>query len=138
MAPPEALEGLDLARWAKETEGTIFRNEKVSSRHERRRLRQVDEEEAALEGEVADLRVEEASLASTAKKPTREHKRLKTWVSWVYLLTDLLYFLLLLSFVEQGKKNKKLRDKDPYSEDKGPEAFLAHFTNRTANSMKVT
>ena len=82
VAPPEGLEGLDLAHWAKETEGTIFRNEKVSSRHERRRLRQVDEEEAALEGEVADLRVEEASIASTAKKPTREHKRLKTWVSW--------------------------------------------------------
>jgi hypothetical protein len=40
--------------------------------------------------------------------PKREHKRLKHW----------------------GKKNKKLRDKDPYGEDNGAVSYTAYSTNR--------
>lgn len=41
-------------------------------------------------------------------KPKRDHKRLKHW----------------------GKKNKKLRDKDPYSESNGAVSYVAYSTNR--------
>ena len=41
-------------------------------------------------------------------KPRREHKRLKNW----------------------GKKNKKLRDKNPYGEENGVASYVAYSTNR--------
>ena len=48
------------------------------------------------------------SLSQSPLKPRREHKRLKHW----------------------GKKNKKLRDKTPYSEENGVAAYVAYSTNR--------
>eukprot|EP01033_Poteriospumella_lacustris_P017485 gene17485-12505_t len=62
-------------------------------------------EVAALDGAAAAAgRVDDGSGA----RVKREHKRTKRW----------------------GKKDRKLRDKDPYREDVGPASYIVHFKNR--------
>ncbi len=63
-----------------------------------------EEEYAAAYDESVTTGTEEGAESSTK----REHKRLKHW----------------------GKKNRKLRDKDPYGEDNGVISYVAYTTNR--------
>ena len=125
VAPPD-IEGVDVDKWMSDTESTILQNKRVYERLQKMRLKsaqQAEEEEQVLadfqdmnaiaEGEGEED--EESTSASCTKAPTREHKRLKKW----------------------GKKGRLLRDKDPYGEGKGPEAYVAFFKNRTSTSMKL-
>jgi large subunit GTPase 1 len=58
--------------------------------------------------EVTALDQANASNIGSDGRAKREHKRAKRW----------------------GKKQRKLRDKDPYREDIGPASYMVHFKNR--------
>jgi large subunit GTPase 1 len=67
---------------------------------------------------------EDVEMGADGTKPKREHRKLKHW----------------------GKKNRKLKDKNPYAEENGKVAYQAFSTNRAAglkatgrtSSMKTT
>ena len=125
VAPPD-IEGVDISKWMSDTESTILQSKRVYERLQKMRLKSAQQQaeedvlaefqemKAIEEGEEGDDMMDEEST-STAKAPTREHKRLKKW----------------------GKKGRLLRDKDPYGEGKGPESYVAFFKNRTSTSMKL-
>ena len=134
VSPPQHEK--DMERWLADTEKTMLKREKVAERIALQKLHEVDETEskAGAESEmvfgdwtkretIRDTNDDADELASnlsdfsfedetaTATESTkREHKRLKHW----------------------GKKNKKLRDKDPYGDkETGYVAYTAFTTNRT-------
>jgi large subunit GTPase 1 len=134
MMEPENTFGLDMSAWLKETEMTMSRREAVANRLAQKKLLEIDEtipEEPLHESESSTSQmvfgdgdmmyeydpsdvyaVNETDTTEEAGEEgedvaKRDHKRLKHW----------------------GKKNRKLRDKNPYDEDKG--AYIVHTTNRT-------
>jgi large subunit GTPase 1 len=160
VAPPMASDGTILineSRWLMETERTMIRNEKIAERLALAKIKEADEqaevyrkakeaedlliaratssaassemvfgdgkyqfiedEEALLyggaeideDGNIIETN-EAAAEGDDSSKPKRDHKRLKTW----------------------GKKNKKLRDKNPYGEENGKMSFVALSTNRVS------
>lgn len=156
VAPPMAQDGTPLTdekRWIQESERTMMRSERVSERLALLRIREADEaakldaEKAILQGVVgaassSDLNCEmvfdngkfefvedEEKLLDTVRgigggeggnaeeedidDKKREHKRLKHW----------------------GKKNKKLRDKNPYADGSG--YVIAYSTNRSNTSLEL-
>lgn len=121
VAPPE-IEGVDIEKWMSDTESTILQSKRIYDRLQKMRLKssheaEFDEIKAIDEDEEDDMDEEQSTSTNILanKAPTREHKRLKKW----------------------GKKGRLLRDKDPYGEGKGPEAYVAFFKNRTTTSMKI-
>lgn len=150
-----------LQKWVAETEKTMLRSEKIADRVALQKLKQIEcsasdagemvfggrnsyqaigDKSAASsralapagefeyvvdsdsddgnekDGESISVGGGSSTLASTFQQPglgdalnKREHKRLKHW----------------------GKKNKKLRDKNPYGEDNGVVSYIAYSTNRT-------
>lgn len=164
---PPSMAMIDSKRWLAETEKTMMRNERVAERLLSHRpdeltpsVRKVgiknDESEEFESGEMvfnfvpsnastknntiaSDHTVEEDryeivddsdddlseghSVANSRsmqsdQRVTREHKRMKHW----------------------GKKNKKLRNKNPYGDDNGAISYVAYSTNRqykpqTANAI---
>jgi len=134
--PPLEDESIDMDRWQADTENITARNERIAERLAIQRLldieteakNEVDALEKALqsakldtvfgEGDIIydddssnDEEESEINTQSiiTNKTEKREHKRLKHW----------------------GKKNKKLRDKNPYSEENGVISYVAYSTNRS-------
>ena len=134
VSPPQHEKDMD--RWLADTEKTMLKREKVAERIALQKLQEVDEVESTAEAEsemvfgdwtkretIRDTNDDADELASnlsdfsfedetaTATESTkREHKRYKHW----------------------GKKNKKLRDKDPYgNKETGYVAYTAFTTNRT-------
>jgi large subunit GTPase 1 len=125
--PPNLSISLSLEEWLLETESTVMKFEKIAERVQKMRLSQKEEVIADVEAlevtmdavdteedhtyEIISDEIEFGNLESSEATPStqkREHKRLKHW----------------------GKKNKKLRDKDPYGESHGTEAFIANIRNR--------
>lgn len=132
VAPPTANGKVltDERRWLQETERTMMRSERVAERIALRKIKEADaemkevvevdeatpaggmvfggenfefvEDEAAVLGEGVEDGAED--VGSTK----REHKRTKMW----------------------GKKNKKLRNKNPYDEENGAVSYTAYSTNR--------
>ena len=131
---------VDSNRWRQDTEKTMMKQERVAERIAVQKMREVEalaaSEDAAPEddedivfgdGEFDEFDAGEGdqlvysssgidveagpkvdgSISEEAPQK-REHKRLKHW----------------------GKKNKKLRDKNPYGEDNGTLAYVAYSTNR--------
>lgn len=126
--PPDAgLPQVDAARWTAETERTMLTEERVVDRLAKARLQELSEgaEQPMVFGagpengwdgsfEDGDESEDEESEAATGadaeqSEKKREHKRYKQW----------------------GKKNKKLRNKNPYGEDSGSITYVAYSTNRT-------
>jgi hypothetical protein len=130
MIEPNNTFGLNMEAWLKETESTMSRREAVANRLAQQKLLEIDEsipEEPDQEPESTsqmvfgdgemmyeydpsdNYAIDESETAEDATEDVakRDHKRLKHW----------------------GKKNRKLRDKNPYDEDKG--AYIVHTTNRT-------
>ena len=140
FAMPPDVEGLDRTQWMQETESIMIQNARVAERLVEQRAKEKALEEANGpihvevdgcemvfgDGENFDNEnIEEDTMESTAESDvtgvstttsTREHKRLKHW----------------------GKKNKKLRDKDPYGETNGVIAYVAHTTNRSYVPLNTT
>lgn len=141
-APPQGLVSQDdssekIAKWLRETEKVACKNERVAERMAMTSLRNMqiieegEEEEEEVEVkvskptvltsdgfEVVDDSSDEDGDVDKADDdddedeeagPKSEHKRIKRW----------------------GKKNRKLKDKDPYSEANGTVAFVAYTTNRS-------
>lgn len=134
VAPPMANGKVltDERRWLQETERTMMRTERVAERIALRKLREADAELKEKEEEVAAadsankmifggedfefVEDEEALLLMGAAEEgtevadiqKREHKRTKMW----------------------GKKNKKLRNRNPYDEENGVVSYTAYSTNR--------
>ncbi len=149
VAPPMAADGqvlTDEERWLQETERTMMKSERVAERLAMQRIREADEA-AALESKRAEDELKQASVPQSdgsqmvfndgnyefiedesallgsaaandgnseedgdddANDTKREHKRLKHW----------------------GKKNRKLRDKNPYGEENGVASYVAYSTSR--------
>jgi large subunit GTPase 1 len=101
VTPPE-LDNLDHEKWFEETEVTIRQNKVFSDRIEKSHIRL-----ATIMNEEFDS-IPSSSLGDSSLIK-REHKRLKSW----------------------GKKGKKLRDKNPYSEDQGTLNYVALSKNRS-------
>lgn len=141
-----------ISKWLSETEKTMIRRERVAERVAMLKLKELQLEEKTLsssssspfvgagesemvfgfdrkqsgapsistaqstptaegEFEIVDDSDEDDAIGESVgevKTGTREHKRLKHW----------------------GKKNKKLRDKNPYSEENGVISYVAFTTNR--------
>lgn len=137
VAPPD-IEGVDTDKWLADTESTILQSSRVRDRMQKmilksnmrsgkvleddilaefQEMKTIEEEDDDNEEKDEGGGEADSSSMSTAqrKAPTREHKRLKKW----------------------GKKGRLLRDKDPYGEGKGPEAYVAFFKNRTSTSMNL-
>ena len=145
-AAQSSHDGAALKQWHRETEKILMKNDKVRERLEAHRLRELDAEGASESGAAAEDSVfvfgdvgqelefvagdgadeeyeyvaeeeegaRDVETLSTAGKGSpgkekRDHKKKQKW----------------------GKKGKKLRDKDPYSEMNGPQSFVAYSTNRT-------
>mmetsp|Transcript_21545 Transcript_21545/g.31305 ORF Transcript_21545/g.31305 Transcript_21545/m.31305 type:complete len:753 (-) Transcript_21545:167-2425(-) len=124
-----------MEEWLSDIEQTMARREKVATRIAQQKLRAIEEAEAAgpIVGAQGDMVFGDAegydvidptcddfeyvdgdaggSVAdSTSTSTGREHKRLKHW----------------------GKKNRKLRQKNPYGEDDSTGiSYTVHTTNRT-------
>jgi hypothetical protein len=131
MVEPNNPFGVTMEVWLRETELTMSRRAVVANRLAQRKLPEVVEESPELESESispstnqmvftdGDVLYEfdpndnfldnesEATEESTEERSGREHKRLKHW----------------------GKKNRKLREKNPYDDGKG--VYIVHTTNRT-------
>ena len=133
VSPPQNEK--DMGRWLADTEKTMLKREKVAERIALQKLQEVDDNaEVEAESEMvfgdwtkrevireADDDADELAsnlsdfsfddgTATAAESTKREHKRLKHW----------------------GKKNKKLRDKDPYGDkETGYVSYTAFTTNRT-------
>lgn len=135
--PPPMIEtdnsfGISMEAWLRETESTMSRREVVANRLAQQKLHDIDENinqpdtSESLEPDSSSQMVfgdgdvmyefdpndhlienESETTENTEEKIRREHKRLKHW----------------------GKKNRKLRDKNPYDEEKG--VYIVHTTNRT-------
>lgn len=106
-----------LANWLLETESVMMRKTRVAERV----VAQKQKEEAALEAEEevdsdsdSDSKDDEPPMDAAGniltgnRVPGRQHKRAKRW----------------------GKKQRKLRDPNPYSEENGTISYVAHTTNR--------
>lgn len=136
-SPPQTEKDMD--RWLADTEKTMLKKEKVAERVALQKLHEVDENESRaladeaesemvfgdwtknqkvnriddddadeLASNLSDFSFDEETATAT-ESTKREHKRLKHW----------------------GKKNKKLRDKDPYREkETGYVSYTAFTTNR--------
>ena len=116
VAPPNA--NVDMQRWLQDTEVIMSRYERVARRVALGRLRQQENDERTNGESGGDMvfgedgvnydddRVDEDETNVDHAVP-REHKRLKHW----------------------GKKNRRLRNKTPYSED-DPTSYIAYSTNR--------
>lgn len=117
-----------LEMWLLETESTVVKFAKVASRVNKLRTEQISELAAEVEAmqeetntivEDYEFVPEDGVEAVFEENPEvgieakRDHKRLKHW----------------------GKKNRKLRDKTPYSEDNGTANFIMHVKNRVPNTM---
>lgn len=147
VAPPPNMQSSSaqgpLQKWVAETEKIMLRSEKIADRVALQKLKQIDcsasdagemvfggrsnyqangdksefeyvvdsdsDDGNEKDGESASVGAASSTLASTDALNKREHKRLKHW----------------------GKKNKKLRDKNPYGEDNGVVSYIAYSTNRT-------
>jgi len=119
VAPPmipsddSLVPAVDMDKWLQETEQTVRRNGKIASRL----LKQHEKEEEAVEADDIEIDMDELSLDMTegsSSKPKREHKKLKYW----------------------GKKNRKLRDKNPYDDSNGAVPMVAFCTNRNQATEK--
>lgn len=137
VCPPPDVD-FDINRWLRESESIMMKNERVAERLALIRLKQLEcndienvesisnkpiENESDLvfdgenfnnyddESDEEDVNVKAESNQSVEK---REHKKLKHW----------------------GKKNKKLRNKNPYNEENGLVSFVAYSTNRTCYSSE--
>jgi large subunit GTPase 1 len=134
VSPPQNEK--DMERWLADTEKTMLKREKVAERIALQKLQEVDDNIAEVEAEsemvfgdwtkreviretdddadelasnLSDFSLDDGT-ATAAESTKREHKRLKHW----------------------GKKNKKLRDKDPYGDkETGYVSYTAFTTNRT-------
>jgi len=149
--------GVDMARWLSDIELIMMKRAKVADRVLVQKIRDAEvaaeEEERQLQS-VSSLSIHDADIVfgdnytkpsasnkpeyddesddddgitldgdtiatgtSTANNGTekREHKRLKHW----------------------GKKNKKLRDKNPYAEENGVVPLVAHSTNRSMKPLSL-
>jgi large subunit GTPase 1 len=128
MVEPNNPTGVTMEAWLRETELTMSRRAVVANRLAQRKLPELDSNEPQSEstttsmvftdGDVlyefdpndtfVDNESESVTEESTEEeKNRREHKRLKHW----------------------GKKNRKLREKNPYDDGKG--VYIVHTTNRT-------
>lgn len=134
--PPPMIESknsynVTMEAWLRETESTMSRREIVANRLARQKLQEIDQNINQPESEQTEpdsssqmvfgdgdvmyefdpndnfIENESEITENTEEKIRREHKRLKHW----------------------GKKNRKLRDKNPYDDEKG--VYIVHTTNRT-------
>lgn len=149
VCPPQHG-SLDMDRWLSDTEKTMMKREKVAERIAIQKLQEADEsvrenqtepggsdmvfgdwtkqeainnndtaydEADELASNLSDFSFEDTTITeggADTNSTRREHKRLKHW----------------------GKKNKKLRDKDPYGEkETGYVSYTAYTTNRTAAAV---
>lgn len=141
VSPPQHEKDMD--RWLSDTEKTMLKREKVAERIALQKLQESDEsvresqkepasemvfgdwtkketindtaddEADELASNLSDFSLEDTTTITDGggESTKREHKRLKHW----------------------GKKNKKLRDKDPYGDkETGYVSYTAYTTNRTA------
>lgn len=160
VAPPPNLQSSSaqgpLQKWLEETEKIMLRSEKIADRIAVQKLKQIEcsgsdagemvfggrisyhtsgdksaravapvgefeyvvdsDSDDGKDGESVSVGGVRSTLVSCNQQQglgdalnKREHKRLKHW----------------------GKKNKKLRDKNPYGEDNGVVSYIAYSTNRT-------
>lgn len=127
MVEPNNSFSVTMDAWLRETELTMSRRAVVANRLAQRKLPEVEESaEPQSESSTSQMvftdgdvlyefdpsdnfldNESEATEDSTEERNRREHKRLKHW----------------------GKKNRKLREKNPYDDGKG--VYIVHTTNRT-------
>lgn len=109
------VEGLDEVEGEEGVTTTVVEYEFITEDDAQAFVQYVEENEDTVDPKVIAAARKAAALAAGvdleaegASSTKREHKRGKRW----------------------GKKSRKLRDKDPYREDLGPQSFTAYLKNR--------